>query len=65
MKKLIAAAMLAGALFAALPASADVIDIGGAAYIDTSDNTVWQESNGVAGLQRTAANGVAADTQLA
>lgn len=33
-------------------ASADVIDAGGAAYVDTSDNSVWQETNGEAGLQR-------------
>ncbi|MEO7804247.1 MAG: hypothetical protein ABIS18_07655 [Actinomycetota bacterium] len=61
-------ALLAAGLVAAGAmgiASADVIDAGGAAYVDTSDNSVWQESNGEAGLQRDADEDTAADTRLA
>lgn len=52
MKKAIAMFLLGGAALAAVPASADVINVADTAYIDTSDTSVWQESNGEAGLQR-------------
>ncbi|HVL90950.1 MAG TPA: hypothetical protein VM841_12025 [Actinomycetota bacterium] len=64
MKKIFAAAVVAAGLFASLPASADVIDIAGTIYVDDSDATVWQESNGVEGLQREADGETPADSQL-
>jgi hypothetical protein len=64
MRKLISVAVLAAVAFAALPATADVVDVAGTLYVDTSDNSVWQESNGQAGLQRTAVGNIAADSRL-
>lgn len=63
MKKLLAMAILAAGMFAALPAKADPVNIADTLYVD-EDVTVWQESNGIAGLQRTASQSAPADTQL-
>lgn len=54
----------------ATPALADVVDVAGQAYVDAEDASVWQESNGIAGLQRVAgedADGrpIPADTRVA
>lgn len=64
MKKILAAAAVAAGLFASLPASADVISVLDTIYVDDADATVWQETNGVEGLQREADGDVPADTQV-
>lgn len=63
MKKILAMAILAAGMFAALPAKAEPVNIADTLYVD-EDATVWQESNGIAGLQRTASEAGPADTQL-
>lgn len=64
MKKLLAMAIVAAGIFAALPSHAEDINIGDTLYVG-DDVSVWQETNGKAGLQRVAADGFAADTRLA
>ncbi|HLF24237.1 MAG TPA: hypothetical protein VI565_09985 [Burkholderiales bacterium] len=63
MKKILAMAILAAGVFAALPANAEPVNIADTLYVD-EDLTVWQETNGVAGLQRVATDAVPADTQI-
>lgn len=63
MKKLLALAVLAAGMFAALPAKADPVNVADTLYVD-EDATVWQESNGLAGLQRSTNGTTPADTQL-
>lgn len=64
MKKILAAAAVAAGLFASLPASAEPINIADTIYVDDADLTVWQETNGVPGLQREATDDADADTKL-
>lgn len=63
MKKILAGAAVAAGLFASMPANAEVINVLDTIYVDDSDASVWQETNGVPGLQREAGDDYDADTR--
>lgn len=67
MKKLLAAVAIAALGLAPVASFADdsEVNVADTLYVDADGPGVWQESNGIAGLQTTASEAAAADTHLA
>jgi hypothetical protein len=67
MNKMIALAIVAAVFAVSTPATADDLptEVAAGDHYVSLDGSVWEESNGVAGLQRVAGDGFDADTKVA